>query len=45
MLGVNVNGAGSVIVDPILLRLGVEVPAVDPDVSAQSCNSRDIASR
>jgi hypothetical protein len=32
MLSVNVNGAGSVTVGLTLLRLEVEMPAVNPDV-------------
>jgi hypothetical protein len=38
-----VNDVGSVTVGLILLQFGVEVPAVDPDVSSQSCYSRHIA--
>jgi hypothetical protein len=38
-----VNGAGSVAVGLIPLRLEVEEPAVDPDVKVSSCYSRDLA--
>jgi hypothetical protein len=38
MLRVNENGFSSVAVGLILLRLEVEVPAVDPVVNFKSCN-------